>query len=82
MMSIWNQFACQAFFFVLASLLKPAHISRDGPESCYYEGVDCSPDFLQLAKQNMVCACPKLLQDNVGTICALYLDGLKEARRR
>lgn len=64
------------------SLIINALLERDGPDQCFYEGIDCSADFLQLARQNLVEACPKLQPAKVGTICQLYMDGLREARSR
>lgn len=64
------------------SLTDSLQCCRDGPDQCFYEGIDCSADFLQLARQNLVEACPKLQPAKVGTICQLYMDGLREARSR
>ncbi|KAK9789403.1 hypothetical protein WJX73_006308 [Symbiochloris irregularis] len=63
-------------------LILNALLERDGPEGCFFEGIDCSAEFLHSARRNLLDTCPGLLQGNLGTICALYLDGLKEARRR
>ena len=57
-------------------------MSRDGPEAVFYEGIDCSADFLHLARKNILEACPTMRPGNLGTVCALYMDGLQEACRR
>ena len=55
---------------------------RDGPDSCFFEGIDVSADFLEAAKRNVLQTCTGMKPDNTGTICLPYLQGLQAARDR
>ena len=51
-----------------------------GPAATRYVGIDCSADFLVNARANVTAAVPGLPSENVETVCALYLDGARQAR--
>lgn len=57
-------------------------LSRDSPCEVRFAGVDCSAAALEMAQISLLRSCPGLLPQNIELICAEYLDGVAECRRR